>query len=1253
VIEGTKAVAKPTWTLDQIVDNLNRNGTFWAGDTITYSFLAEAPAEYDNPDYGFLSDNFNQFGVAQRNAAVKALQLWDDVIAVSLVAADSADAGDIRFSNAAGLVGAGTFLPGDADGHGGDMWFDNTDADLNDARQPGDYGFYAFVHEIGHALGLDHPGDYNQGDSNGYVTYASDAKYAQDTLQYTAMSYFDAENSGADHTRTLFGGYEFPAAPLLHDIAALQAIYGADTQTRTGDTVYGFNSTAGRDALDFSVNFYPVVAIWDAAGNDTLDFSGFNERTTIDLREGEFSSTPRLSNNIAIAFGAEIENAVGGSGDDEITGNALDNVLEGGDGNDSIFGHYGNDTLLGGAGDDVLEGSVGNDSIEGGDGNDVISGDENNDVLLGGAGADTIYGGLGHDTLFGGDGNDVLDGGEYHDTIYGGLGDDTLTATNGLNLFFGGEGNDLITGGYNPDTAFYDGNYSDYEVSRDYTGLITVGDLNLGDGDEGTDSLTSISTLQFADQNISTDSIVIPPVPDLTLYGTEAADNLEGYTADDTLFGYGADDTLSGKQGSDTLYGGAGNDTLLGDAGADVLFGDEGNDSLNGGSDNDTLFGGAGDDSLAGMLGADSFHGGEGNDWIDGESSGDGDVVLYDGNFADYEITRDYLGGTTVIDLNATNGDEGTDYIDGVAVLRFADQELSIGDLEIPPPPGLVITGGILSDTLYGGAGNDTINGKSNYDYLYGLAGDDILIGEWGRDFLDGGEGNDTLYGGGDSDRLYGGLGDDTLIGQQGYDKLYGGDGFDTAVFEGKRSDYWITPNSGYFSVYYQGSNTQAYGGSNHVEADVELFQFADGSWLADVLPGNVPPPVSLKAKSGGSKLSGNAGDDKLIGRGGNDKLYGNEGDDVIKSNGGNDKLYGGEGNDYLNAGSGNDKAYGQDGDDRLYGGSGNDKLYGQEGDDYINAGSGNDKAYGHAGNDTLIGGGGNDKLYGGEGNDTIYGGNGIDKLYGQDGDDYINGGKQNNKLYGQNGDDTLVGGKHIDKLYGGNGDDTLIGSGGKDTLVGGDGDDTYVIDGRDKISEGADMGNDTIEANFSYSLRTNFENLTLTGGGNIRGYGNSADNILTGNDGNNLLVGREGSDTLEGGLGDDLLYGGSEADSFDFSLLADAGSDTIADFDRSEDILRFADVIDGAGDDLADIDAQIASFVNEGDGGDVVLTFDNGASITFDGLGSGDVIDSIADLVDDAATQIVVADEIGLAGFGFITEEGVNTELSTDFYID
>ena len=215
----------------------------------------------------------------------------------------------------------------------------------------GGYNALATIHEILHAVGLSHPGDYN---ANGTaITYAKDATYYQDSRQYTVMSYFDPTSTGANFTPPTESASYSLATLGLHDIAAVQKLYGANTTTRTGDTVYGYNSTAGLEAYDATINKTPAYAIWDAGGNDTLDFSGSAYASRIDLREGEFSDVMGLTGNVAIAYGAVIENAIGGAFADTLTGNAIANVLKGGAGADVLVGLGGNDVLDGGDGTDT------------------------------------------------------------------------------------------------------------------------------------------------------------------------------------------------------------------------------------------------------------------------------------------------------------------------------------------------------------------------------------------------------------------------------------------------------------------------------------------------------------------------------------------------------------------------------------------------------------------------------------------------------------------------------------------------------------------------------------------------------------------------------------------------------------------------------------------------------------------------------------------------------------------------------------
>ena len=187
------------------------------------------------------------------------------------------------------------------------------------------------------------------------------------------MSYFDADEGepSTDHYGQS-GQWRYAAAPMLHDIAALQAAYGADTTTRTGNTTYGFNSNSGRAIFDFTQNVDPIIAIWDAGGIDTIDASGYSTNQYIDLNPGSYSNVGFLTGNLAIAYGALIENAKGGSGGDTLVGNAVGNALHGNGGGDTFYGLAGNDILFGGSGNDVLCGGTGADQLTGGVGADTF-----------------------------------------------------------------------------------------------------------------------------------------------------------------------------------------------------------------------------------------------------------------------------------------------------------------------------------------------------------------------------------------------------------------------------------------------------------------------------------------------------------------------------------------------------------------------------------------------------------------------------------------------------------------------------------------------------------------------------------------------------------------------------------------------------------------------------------------------------------------------------------------------------------------
>ena len=335
---------KPVFTLEQIIHQLTISGTAWNGiglnpvpsaglGTITYGFFDVSLQVYSSE-----RTQFQPLSLAQRDAVRDAFAIWGEFINVTFVEGPVATA-DINLGNLStteDYFSAYANYPSRSR-EGGDIWI-STNSPANQEIGLAQPGFRTILHEIGHSLGISHPGNYNAA-PNVDLTYAANAEYYQDSLQYTIMSYFASSSTGAVRT-------SFAATPLAHDIAAIQSIYGANMTTRTGDTIYGFNSNAGRAAFDFTLNTAPVIGIWDAGGRDTLDFSGWNSNSRIDLATGASSDGGGQTFNVQIAFGTTIENAIGGGGDDALSGNGSNNVLRGGGGNDSLNGGAGADIFV-------------------------------------------------------------------------------------------------------------------------------------------------------------------------------------------------------------------------------------------------------------------------------------------------------------------------------------------------------------------------------------------------------------------------------------------------------------------------------------------------------------------------------------------------------------------------------------------------------------------------------------------------------------------------------------------------------------------------------------------------------------------------------------------------------------------------------------------------------------------------------------------------------------------------------------------
>jgi Ca2+-binding RTX toxin-like protein len=432
------------------------------------------------------------------------------------------------------------------------------------------------------------------------------------------------------------------------------------------------DSLTGGDGNDLLVGFADNDTLEGGTGDDVLNggagsdsLVGGGDMDTASYADNTGKVNVSLTDGTAQEFGADgssdannvvstdtltnIETVFGSSFEDTIVGDGNDNSLKGASLSD--FPDEA-DTIQGGGGDDDIFGEAGND---------VLSGDDGNDSILGGSDDDTITGDSGNDTLHGDDGNDTLDGGADDDTVTGNSGDDTFVLAKG-------DGTDTITDftkgqdliGLDDGLTFADLTFSGSDILDSSETLATLTGVN-------TTTLTQndfvslnpdVAPHQITDGGGGTsgDDYIFGSDQADTLAGGSGADTLNGNGGDDDIDGGSDNDVLRGDSGNDTIRAGSGDDTATGGAGADdvnggsgddILAGAGGNDTVLGTADDDDLTGGSGDDVLVGGGGDDRLNGGPGDDTFTG-GTGDDTFVLAAGDgtdtITDFEQGADAIG---------------------------------------------------------------------------------------------------------------------------------------------------------------------------------------------------------------------------------------------------------------------------------------------------------------------------------------------------------------------------------------------------------------------------------------------------------------------------------------------------------------------------------------------------------------------------------------------------------------------------------
>ncbi len=852
---GIEINGQPTEGANPYIDSLVWGGA-WGnnpGDPIQTITVTYALSDY----YGYLYSWTEQ----EYSAILSAIASWTAVANINFVENDPDEGNeDVWFLNfsSAQLLEEGfsdttlgfSQIPyyNDEPNEWGEPLFLGVNGDdntWNNALEIGGYGYITLIHEIGHLLGLAHPHDGGTADDATQFPGVSGptdlGDYDLNQGIFTTMSYNDGWNSLPATVLT----WGWQATPMALDIAAIQQIYGANTTTNSGNDVYEL------PRLNQLGTYWSCI--WDTGGNDTITNSGSSAECTINLNYaplsgenagGFVSYVDGIIGGFTIANNVLIEKAIGGSGDDHITGNSGNNTLNGG---------AGADTMLGGAGNDIYYVDHVNDRVY-----ETTSTSSSSNA----GGTDTVYSsiafnlnayngvrfvekltltGTGHINATGNNLNNTLTGNSGNNTLNGGVGSDTM---------LGGAGNDIY--------------YVDHVNDRVYETTSTSSSSNAG----GTDTVYSSIAFNLNAYN------GVRFVENLTLTGTGYI-NATGNNLNNILTGNSGNNILNGGLGNDTLNGGAGSDTMLGGAGNDIYYVEHVNDrvyettstsssSNAGGTDtvyssksfnlnayngvrfvenltltgtgyinatgnnlNNILTGNSGNNILNGGLGNDTLNGGAGADTMLG---GAGNDIYYVGHANDrvYETTStsssSNAGGTDtvyssiVFNLNAYNG------------VRFVE------NLTLTGTGHISATGNNLNNILTGNSGNNTLNGGLGNDTLNGGAGADTMLG---------GAGNDIYYVDHVNDRVYETTSTSSSSNAGGTDTVYSSIAFNLNAYNGVRFVEKLTLT-----------------GTGHINAT--------GNNLNNTLTGN----------SGNNILNGGLGNDTLNGRAGNDSLWGGKGAD-------------------------------------------------------------------------------------------------------------------------------------------------------------------------------------------------------------------------------------------------------------------------------------------------------------------------------------------------------------------------------------
>ncbi len=317
--------------------------------SFTYSFMTALPDGNTSDSTGFRA-----MSNTQQSAVRRAFDYLSSIINVTFTESNSAGQADINFgTNNQSTKGSSGYanVPNGSGDHPVYLFLDNSPGNANTTMNQGSYGWETLIHEIGHTLGLKHPGNYN---ASGGTMPGPYLPKALDSRLYTLMSYNNPTGSLEVSSVSLPSGatrYSAstvnPSTYMMFDMAALQFMYGVGNGQGASDY----------QVTSFTADWSGMQTLW-MPEDGVIDASAVSNANIIDLRAGAFSSINVIPksitdsfpaslktaatymglNNVGLAYGSQVGTAKGGAaGDVFYTSTAVDVSIDGGAGSDTVY----------------------------------------------------------------------------------------------------------------------------------------------------------------------------------------------------------------------------------------------------------------------------------------------------------------------------------------------------------------------------------------------------------------------------------------------------------------------------------------------------------------------------------------------------------------------------------------------------------------------------------------------------------------------------------------------------------------------------------------------------------------------------------------------------------------------------------------------------------------------------------------------------------------------------------------------------